>query len=63
MHPTYLLTYYLSKDRINNSRGVLVMKYAVKATTKNFKLLNEDELIKDLLEARGVEDVQAFFKC
>lgn len=60
MHPTYLLTYYLSKDRINNSRGVLVMKYAVKATTKNFKLLNEDELIKDLLEARGVEDVQAF---
>lgn len=36
------------------------MQYKIKQSTKNFKLLSEDELIEDLLKARGVEDVQAF---
>ena len=36
------------------------MNYKVKKETSNFKLLSEDELIEDLLKARGVEDTKAF---
>lgn len=36
------------------------MNYKIKKETSNFKLLSEDELIEDLLKARGVEDTKAF---